>query len=63
MVRDIDVLYDTEKKEYVIVSEGYRLVLTEEEFKAIRGSINGISYAIQQKIKKMREQADAQTKK
>jgi len=63
MIRDIDVLYDTEKKEYVIVSEGYKLVLTEEEFQAIRSSINGISYAIQQKIKRMREQASTQTKK
>ncbi len=63
MVKDIDVLYDTEKKEYVIVSEGYKLVLSEKEFQAIRGSINGISYAIQQKIKRMREQASAKAGK
>lgn len=62
MIRDIDVLYDTEKKQYIIVSEGYKLVLDEDQFKAIIRSMNGISYALSLKKKQMQEQRKHQEK-
>ncbi len=53
MARDIEVTFDSEKREYVITSEGNSLRLDEKQFKAIKTGMNGIAYALMLKsIKK-----------
>lgn len=54
MVRDINLFFDSEKKEYVITSEKFTLRLNEEEFNSIKKTINGISYALYLKSKEAR---------
>lgn len=52
MVRDIDLFFDPQSKEYIVVSEGYSLRMNEREFRDIRGSVNGVAYALQMKTRK-----------
>lgn len=52
-MRDIEVHFDPEKREYVITSEGNSLRLDEKQFRAVRTGMNGIAYALMLKgIKK-----------
>jgi len=52
MVRNIDLFFDPQSREYVVVSEGHHLRMSENEFKDIRGSMNGIALAFLMKSKK-----------
>ncbi len=52
MVRNIDLFFDPQSREYVVVSEGHHLRMSESEFKDIRGSMNGIALAFLMKSKK-----------
>ena len=52
MVRDIDLFFDPQSREYIVVSEGYSLRMNEKQFKDIRGSVNGVAYALQRKARK-----------
>lgn len=56
MVRDMNLLFDPDSKEYLIITDdGHRLKLSEKDFQAIKNSMNGISYAFQLKSRKMKE--------
>lgn len=53
MIRDIEISFDPEKREYIITSDGNSLRLDEKQFRAIRTGMNGIAYALMLKsIKK-----------
>jgi hypothetical protein len=61
MVRDLNLFFDSANKEYWIVSaEGYVLKLNEKDFQAIKKSMNGISYALQLKSRRMHGQSKAE---
>ncbi len=46
MVKDMDLFFDPESEEYVIISEGHVLKVNKEDFQALKKSMNGISYAL-----------------
>lgn len=53
-MKDIEVTFDPEKREYVIKSEGNFLRLDEKQFRAIKTGMNGIAYALMLKDGKVR---------
>lgn len=55
MVRDMNLFFDPESKEYVIVSEGHTLKLNKEDFKSVKKSMNGISHGLRMKYKEMKD--------
>lgn len=52
MVKNVELFFDNQTKEYVIVSEGHSLRLNEKQFKDIRSGMNGIALAFLMKSKK-----------
>lgn len=56
MARDMNLLFYPEKKEYIVVSEGYQLKLDQEDFKSVKKTANGISHALKVKCKQMKKE-------
>ena len=55
---DINLLFNPKTREYVIVSGKNTLTLNEKDFKEIKKSMNGISYALQMKRNHLQETWD-----
>ena len=62
MALDLRVLFYPKTKEYeVVAADGHRLKMSEPEFNAIKGRMNGIALALADQARERKKQANAQT--
>ena len=60
MALDLRLLFYPKTKEYEVVSpDGYRLWMSEPEFNAIKGKMNGIALAFAERARERKKQAQA----
>lgn len=54
----MNLFFDPKREEYVIVSEGHVLKLNKKDFQSLKKTMNGISYALQMKCRRIKKERE-----
>ncbi|MBN2252023.1 MAG: hypothetical protein JW724_08135 [Candidatus Altiarchaeota archaeon] len=57
MEKDIRLLFEPKSRDYIVVSDGHTLRMSEEEFNSIKCTMNGIALALCEKARERKKAA------